>query len=172
MAARGCNRIIVSSNPKGKFLEGYVSGTPKPGTVMEMMSTAVSAGKNTFRATTRSTGAKGPQYVLLGDLLQGRLEVGASLGTALGNTPGDAYVSGDRCFLYVPVAGEELNMIVASVAGTADDVAIGDLFGVETVTGKLKANSSYTATPYQAMETITDPTADYLLHVTFLGDQA
>jgi hypothetical protein len=166
------NAIIVSSHPQGKFLEGTIIGTPKPGTVMEMASATPTSGRFSYQAVTRATGAKGPVFVLLGDLPQGKTEVGAVLGTALGSTPGDAYVTGTRGFLYAPEAGEELNMIVASVAGTADDVAIGDLFGAETVTGKLKANSSYTSAPFQAMETITDPTADYVLHCTYLGNQA
>lgn len=173
MAARGCNRIIVSSNPRGKFLEGIVSGTPKPGTCMEMTSAAMGAGgRMTYQAVSRADGTVGPIFVLLGDLMAGQLEVGAALGTNLGHTPGDAYVSGTRCFLYAPAAGEELNMIVESVSGTADDVAVGALFGVDQTSGKLKADNSFAAKPFQAMEAITDPTADYLLHVTYLGDQA
>lgn len=166
------NKIIVRSDPTGRFEECIVSGTPKPGTIMEMVpATAMSLGVFTYRAATRTTGAKGPNPVLLNDYLRGRLAVGAALAFGPG-TPGDAYADGDRGFLYWPEAGDEFNMIVASVAGTADDVAIGDLFGVEATTGKLKANSSYGSTPWQALEAVTDPTADYMLHVRYLGDQA
>lgn len=154
------NRIIVASNPRGLFEEGIISGTPKPGTCMEKTAaTAPVSGRFTYRAVTRADGAIGSICVLLEDRMQGKLAT-------------DAYVSGTRGFLYYPVAGEDLNMLVGDVAGTADDVAIGDLFGVTQTTGKLKANNSFASAPFQANEVITDPTADYLLWVTFLGSQA
>ncbi len=157
--ARG-TEIIVSSEPRGRFTEGIISGTPKPGTIMELLAaTAPVGGRFTWRASTRSTGAKGAIAVLLPDNLQGKLAT-------------DAYVTLTRGFLYFPVAGEELNLLVADVAGTADDVAIGALFGVETTTGKLKADSSYGSAPFQALEAITDPAADYLLWCMYLGNQA
>lgn len=150
------NEIIVSSDPKGKFLEGVVSGTPKPGTIMEIKNSAMASGRPTWQAWSKASGATGLIAVLLADDLQGL-------------TNSTAYVSGTRCRLYVPVPGEELNLLVADVAGTADDVAIGALFGVETTTGKLKANSSYAAPCFTAMEVITDPAADYLMWVTYNG---
>lgn len=153
------NEIILTAIPGGVFDEGIISGTPKPGTILEVMATALVGGRPTFRAVTRSTGAKGPIAVLLPDWLNGK-------------TSGDAMTSGQRVQVYWPEAGDELNLLVADVSGTADDVAIGDLFGVETVTGKLKANSSYTSAPFAAMEAVTDPTADYLLFVKYLGNQA
>ncbi len=169
--AKGSN-IIVSSYSDGKFFEGIISGTPKPGTIMEMTTAAPVNGVFTYQVSSRASGAKGPIWVLLGDKLQGKLEVGALLGTALGASPGDAYVTGTRGFLYAPEMGDELNLLVASVAGTADDVAIGDLFGVQTATGKLIANSSYTSAPFQALETITDPVTDYMLWTRYLGNNA
>ncbi len=170
--ARG-TRIIVTSNPKGLFDEGIVSGTPKPGTLMEQTTAAVSGGRFTYQVVSRASGAIGSICVLLEDDLQGKLGVGTTAAYTGGPpTSGDAYVTATRCFLYYPVAGEELNLIVASVAGTADDVAIGDLFGVQTATGKLLANSSFGSAPFQALETVTDPTADYMLWVRYLGNQA
>lgn len=154
------NEIIVSANPQGKFLEGTISGTPKPGTCMELVpATGLVGGRFTYRAVTRADGAKGPIYILLPDMLQGKMAT-------------DAYVSGTRGFLYAPIMGEDLNMLVADVAGTADDVAIGDLFGVAQTSGKLKANSGFASAPFQANEVITDPTADYFLWVTYLGNLA
>lgn len=154
------NEIIVSTNPKGVFKEGIVSGTPKPGTIMEVTTAAPVAGRFTWQASTRTSGAKGLIAVLLPDQLQGK-------------TATDAYVSGTRCFLYCPVAGEELNLLVGDQAGTADDVTAGSsLFGVEQTTGKLKLNSSYTSAPFLALETFTDPTADLLCHVLYLGNNA
>lgn len=170
--ARG-NNIIVSSKPKGHFVDVIVSGTPKPGTFMQLKATTADVqGRFTYEARSTTSGAKGEVAILMPDKLQGAVGVGASLGANLGNTPGDAYVSGRVGQVYFPVAGEELNAIVLSVAGTADDVAIGDFFGIESSAGKLKANSGYTSAPFKALEVITDPTADYLLHVLYLGNNA
>jgi hypothetical protein len=121
------NEIIVSAEPMGRFMEGIVSGTPKPGTVMQITAaTAPVGGRFTWEVA--NYGADGDQRlvaVLLPDSLQGKNAT-------------DAYVSGDRCFLYCPIAGEELNMLVADVdTGTADTFAIGDLLMVDDGTGKL-----------------------------------
>jgi len=157
------SQIIVSANPQGKFDECVISGTPKPGVCMEIVpGTALQGGRPTMRAVTRATGAKGPICVLLPDSMQGKL-------------PTDAYVDGTRGFVYWPIAGEELNMLLGDVSGTGsvEDTAIGDLFGVETVTGKIIANSAYTATPFQSMEARHGfITADELLWTKFLGMSA
>ncbi len=170
--ARGKN-IVCSGDPRGVFRDCIIVGTPKPGTVMELKSaTPDSQGLFSYVVAARASGAKGEIAVYCPDELQGAIGVGASLGANLGHTPGDAAVTGTIGRVYFPLAGEELNMIVASVAGTADDVAIGDLFGVQTATGKLIANSGYASAPFKALEVITDPTADYVLHVLYLGNLA
>ena len=57
------NQIIVSDDPKGRFLEGTVSGTPKPGTVMEIKWTVAATNDDDFTwepyGTTAASGAKG-----------------------------------------------------------------------------------------------------------------
>lgn len=135
------NEILLNCSNKGIRMEGIVSGTPSPGTVMEIVpAVAPVNGRHTWRATALATGAKQlPLVVLLEDNLQGK-------------TATDAYVSGKICQLYVPLPGDELNMLVADVGGTAQAIAIGDLYGVKTVTGDLLPNSSYTSTPFKAME--------------------
>lgn len=163
--------IVASGDPKGVFRDVIISGTPYPGMIMEMTTAAAVQGKQTYQARSTTAGSKGTIAVLMPDELQGAIGVGASLGTNLGNDLGDAYVSGRMGRVYFPVMGEDLNLVVGSVAGTADDVAIGDLFGVNN-DGKLKANSSYTSAPFQALETITDPTADYVACFRYLGNNA
>lgn len=162
------NSTIVSAEPKGKFIEGIVSGTPKPGTIMQPTSAALVGGRQTWQAWQKATGAYGQITVLLGDTFQGKLEVGAAVSGA-GNAAGDAYVTGTRCFLYQPAPGEELNLIVEDVAGTADDIAVGDLFCVKTTSGKLIANSSNVFPCFTAMETVTDPAADTVVCMQFNG---
>lgn len=151
--------IVLAGEPQGVFLEGIISGTPKPGTIMQIKAaTTPVAGRFTYEARSTTAGSKGLIAVLLKDSLQGKTET-------------DAYVSGTRGFLYCPLMGEDLNCLVGDVAGTADDVAIGDLFGVNN-DGTLKANSSYTSAPFAALEVVTDPTAAYLLWVKYLGNNA
>ncbi len=148
--------IILASNPKGVFLEGQISGTPYPGTVMEIKNTAFVNGRPVWQVWSKATGAYGLVAVLLPDNMQG----------ALYST---AYVDGAHGFLYCPVRGEELNMRVTDVAGTADDVAIGALFSIESATGQLIANSANVYPCFTSMEVVTDPAAAYWLWVTYNG---
>lgn len=154
------NEILLSENPRGRRTEGIVSGTPKPGTFMTLVAATEpdGTGRYTWEPYNRAAdGNRALVAILLEDHLQGK-------------GPDDAYVNGDRCFLYFPLPGDELNARVADAAGTADDVAIGDLFIIDDGTGKLNAT---TGTPeaevFQALETITDPAADYLLHGYYTG---
>lgn len=167
------SEIIVNADPKGRFEDIIVSGTPKPGTLMELVpaqsvadATSTTGGfpvagtrrRFQYRAVSRTAGAIGSVAVLLADDLQGK-------------TNDDAYTTLTAARIYWPLPGDELNLLVGSVAGTADDVAVGDLFGINN-DGKLKANSSYATAPFQALEVVTDPTADYLLFCKYLGGNA
>jgi hypothetical protein len=166
--ARG-NECIVTSNPKGVFREGFISGTPKPGIVVEhKVGTALRGGRFTYEpaGTTANSGANQgmaadgnrlPICILLPDHLQGK-------------TMNDAYADGDRCFLYYPVAGEELNMIIENQSGTADDFVAGDKLIVDDGTGKLLISAGTPeAEPFICQETATDLTADNLTWVMFTG---
>lgn len=150
--------IILSSNPKGVFLEGTISGTDKPGTCMEVVAaTEPVAGRFTYRfqQPTNDTDPRAT-IVLLEDSEQGKLVT-------------DAYVTGTRCFLYCPALGEELNMRVKDISGTGDDHAIGDRFAVDHTTGKLIVATTANRAPFVCLETATDPTADALLRCMFAG---
>lgn len=163
MAGVSKTRIIASSNPKGVFEECVISGTPSPGIVMELVpSTNPVGGRFTYRACTRTNGAKGGIAVLLEDAMQGKL-------------PGDAYVSGTRGFLYWPVAGEELNMLLRESAGTGtlNTENIGDLLAVEKTTGELMAGGSLASTPFMLLEHVGGPSGtDQLVLVKYLGNNA
>jgi hypothetical protein len=162
--ARG-NGIIVtaSDSPKGVMLEGYIGAglTPKPGQIMVRdPSVALKGGRHTYKypAPGADGGAPAGAYaVLMMDKYQGK-------------TVNDAYAAGDRCFLYCPIPGEELNLLLADVAGTGDDHTAGERLIVQNNTGKLVA---FTGTPYSApavlLETITDPTADTLAWCEWCG---
>lgn len=158
--ARG-NEIIVTADPKGTFMEGIIVGALKPGTIVQRDPTvALVSGRHSYKVFTRGADGKRPAgalYILLSDQLQGRLV-------------STAYVSGERCFLYTPEAGEEYNLLLGDVAGTADDHTKGELLMVDDTTGKLvAATGSPESTPFQLLETITDPVADTLVWVLFSG---
>ena len=153
------NKIVVTSNPKGKFVEGIVSGTPKPGTCMQLQAgTAPIDGVFTYEAyNPGGDGVRAPILVLEEDHKQGK-------------TATEAYVTGTRIRMYAPVMGEELNVLVQDVSGTGDDFAIGDVFIVDNSTGKLLATTgTVESEPFIGLEVVTDPTADHLLHCMYTG---
>lgn len=154
------NAIILSNQPRGVFLEGPITGTPKPGTCMQIdISEGLDdTGRPTWEAY--NADADGNQRlvaILLPDDFQGKIET-------------DAYVAGDRGKVYIPVAGEEFNMLLADVAGTGDDHVFGELLMIDDGTGKLIATTgSPESECFQLLEAVTDPTADQLVHVIYTG---
>lgn len=154
------NSILLSIDAKGRFLEGIISGTPKPGTCVQVKAaTEPVGGRHTWEVYNRDADAN--RY-LVAVLLEAYW---------LGRGPTDAYVSGEYCRLYCPVPGDELNMLIANVAGTSDTFAIGDLLIIDDGTGKLVATTgSPEAEPFIMMETTsTALTADTLKHCMFTG---
>lgn len=152
--------IVASVEPRGRFIEGIISGTPKPGTVMQISAGVEPVnGRLTYAVYDKSAdGARGQIAVLCEDRLQGK-------------SVSDAYVSGTRGLLYFPLPGDELNMLLADVSGTADDHAIGDALMVDDGTGKLVAvTGTIESEPFVLLETVTDPTADTLALCQYTGN--
>ena len=155
------NEIIVSTDSRGRRVEGIIDGTPKPGTIMQIKAATEPIGGR-FTYEVYDADADGNQRaicVLLADSLQGK-------------TATQAYVDEDRCFLYYPMMGDELNVLVtAAGTGTGDSVAIGDLLIVEDGTGLCIATSSgEESEPFQVLETDADlPSAGELIHVLYTG---
>lgn len=147
------NDIILSPDPRGRFVEGYLytGNTPKPGTCLQLQGTAHATGKPYLQvATPGADGANCEQMILLNDYNQSK---GVD----------DAFAAGDWVQCYIPVSGEELRIRFGNAAGTADDVAIGGLVIVDTGTGKyIPTTGSPEQEPFVALEAITDPTADQL----------
>lgn len=156
MAARG-RKIILTAHPQGRFLEGPIFGTPKPGTVMEIKNAYYEGNQHRWQAFSASTGKRRLIAVLLEDLGQGK-------------TVDDAYTSGDRGFLYVPHAGEELNMLLADVAGTGDTHAALERLIVQTVTGLLIATTgSPESEPFTLLTALTALSANTLAPCMYTG---
>jgi len=144
------NEIIITSDPKGTFLEGTISGTPKPGTVMQLKAaTEPVGGRFTYEVFNGAAdGERTTMIVLLENVF-------------LGKTAADAYADGQRGRFYVPAPGEELNMLVAAPGtGTGDAIAIGDRFIVNDGDGLLiDTTGSPESEPFVAIETGADVVA-------------
>lgn len=155
------NTIIVSQEPRGRFFDGYVSGTPLPGTVMQLKAaTEPVNGMFTWEVYNRDADANrpvGPLVILLEDHLQGK-----------GIT--DAYETGKVGHFYVPLPGDELLLVLQDVAGTGDTHAIGELLIVDDGTGELIATTGTPEIePFVCLETLAALAADSHAHVMYTG---
>lgn len=162
--------IVIESQPKGKWDAGTISGTPKPGTCLEIVpGTLAVNGRFTWRAVSRNDGAKGPIAVLVNDFNQGKLST-------------DAYVSGEFApNIYWPIAGEELNMLLRYQpgTGTVNSETVGDLLEVDGASGKLQAvgtggpTGTHASAPFMLLEHLgVSAGADSLVWVKYLGNLA
>lgn len=87
-----------------------------------------------------------------------------------GKTTSDSYAAGDRFFGYIPLPGDELNLLLLNISGTGDDHTIGEILIIDDTTGKWIATASTPETePAQLLETVTDPTADTLVWAEWTG---
>lgn len=158
--ARG-NEIILPSNPRGVFKEGYLATgiTPKPGQILQIQALDAN-GRFTFGlAAPDADGGRPKGSLCILDIDWGQ-----------GKTNSDAYADSSAVRCYVPVAGEEFNLLLANISGTADDHAVLEILMVDTETGKLIATTGSPETePFMLLEAVTDPTVDTLAHVIYTG---
>lgn len=159
------NKIVLTPEPRGRRTEGIIEGALLPGIVVQIKAaTEPDAGNRYTWVPYNQTGSGEPvlMAVLDFDWQQGK-------------TADDAYVSGRRGFIYFPLPGDELNMLVQDIAGTAatSDFAIGDGLMVEDGTGLLidadLGTAQYLSRPFMVAETYNDMSADTRLHVFFTG---
>lgn len=163
-------RILITSKPRGVFEDVYVTGTPKPGTMMEI-DPAVAAIGGIFRYQVAGTeaGSSGQYMTEDGDkkciavLLEKDQEAG---------TYDTSYVAGDLGRLYYPAMGEQLNARVGDVSGTGDDYIIGTELMIDENTNVgmlMPADSDAEAHPFTCLEASTDVTAEWLAWCRFNG---
>jgi hypothetical protein len=151
------NRIVINPDAKGTYEWGYLTTAEKPGTVHQRdASVALKAGKPTYKVYQPGADGENPlggYWVLVENLYEGRDAT-------------TAYAIGDFAKFYSPRMGDELNLLLANLSGTADDHALDEKMMLDTGTGKLIAT---TGTPEdevaQLLEAVTDPTADQLVWV-------
>lgn len=149
------NVIILSNEPRGRFIEGIVDGTPVPGNIMQIKAaTEPVGGRHTWLLAAPGTDFLKVLFAIaLEDALQGKLVT-------------DAYVTGKRIFLYVPIPGEEVNVICGEVAGTGNTYAIGDRLAINATGGYLIPDGGGVKhTMAVVMETVTQVASAHLTHV-------
>jgi hypothetical protein len=156
------NKIVVSGEPSGKFIDVIISGTPKPGTCMELTSTAPVNGRHTWQVY--QPGTDGEQ----------RLVAVLTENYLLGGAATTAFATGNRGQVYCPINGEELNVLAKNIGGTAtgsgDSFAIGDVLTIDTGTGKVIATTGTPEMePFVVLETVSEITEDTLVHCMYTG---
>lgn len=154
--ARG-NRIVVNADARGIYEWGYLTTAEKPGTVHQRdASVALKGGKHTYKVYQPGADGENPlggYWVLCEDLYEGK-------------DAATAYAAGDFAKFYSPRMGDELNLLVLNLAGTADDHALNEKMMVDHGTGKLIVTTGSPEDEVaQLLEVITDPVADTLAWV-------
>lgn len=126
------NVIVAKGDREAHQIEGVIgSGTPKPGTCMQLSSDG--------EYDLWNGAADGEQDEVL-------LVVEDSL---LGKTVDDAYAVGDKVRMYIPQVGDEVRVLVAS----GETVAIGTKLICDKGTGKWNATTgSPEMEPFKALE--------------------
>lgn len=146
------NVIVVTPAPAGRFLEGTISGTPKPGTMMEPVpGTALDGmGRLTWRVYT-GAGTDGERTLVA--ILRENL--------FLGKGKNDAYADGDHCYLYCPIPGDEVQVLLKNISGTSENIDEGDKLIHDSGTGLfIETTGSPESEPFIAEEAISNITAD------------
>lgn len=167
--ARG-NGIYVEGpeNYKGKHWTVIVGAglTLYPGYVVQIdPSVAVVGGRFTvikYNVAADGSRPSGPYIVLLDDNEQGK--------TADITNSANALAAGAMVKGYTPLPGDEINLVIANIAGTGDDHTKGEVLIVDDTTGLMIATTGSPETePAMLLETITDPTADTLAWCVWSG---
>jgi hypothetical protein len=172
--ARG-NCIIITPEPKGRFEEITVVGTPKPGTCMTTIA-GTSTYTNGGRTSMEPAGASAGQMGADGDRISVAVLLCATDPGATGVPPfigpTDAYTTGSRGCVYYPQPGDELNMILMDLSGTGSnqDFVVGTKLIIDDGTGKLlMTTGTPESEPFECQELKSDLAADYLCHVKYCG---
>lgn len=145
------NVIVVTAAPHGRFLEGIVSGTPKPGVMMQVKAGVAMDARGRLTWEVFNGTADGEQ-TLVAILREDDLQ---------GNDCETAYVDGTRCFLYCPIPGDELLVRVSAPGtGTGDAFSIGDKLMVNDGDGTFVATTGTPESePFIVEEDISDVAA-------------
>lgn len=155
--------VVVSADAKGRHEEGFVkaSQTFYPGmVVIRDPSVALVGGRHTYKIYDETADGDQPTgaFWVVTERLMGMIGLAITDAVTMGS-----YAAGEKCSLYSPLPGDDLNLLIKNLTGTADDHTAGEKLMVDTGTGKLIATTGTPETEIaQLLETITDPVADTL----------
>lgn len=156
--ARG-NCIVVTHNAQGRHTEAYVASgeTHYPGMIVQIDPTvALKSGRHTAKIYNRDADGDRP----LGPFMVCTEKFNSSF---LGKPLTEGYGAGERASYYIPEPGDELNLLLKNLAGTADDHTAGEILMVDDGTGLLIATTGTPETEVAVLkENVTDPTSDTL----------
>jgi hypothetical protein len=156
------NKIVLSDKPRGVQMECTLNGALKPGTLVQIDTSAGMDDNGRVTVEPVDITADGDSFTVA--VLDAMFEWG-QLAT-------EAYADGAPGRIYFPVFGERLNVLLADVSGTGDAHTFGAKYGVEDGTGKLLVNSSFDYLPFQILEDLSALTADALGHMLFINEFA
>jgi len=143
------NKIVLKGN--GHFIEGELASgqTPKPGQCISLKSD----GK--YEAWNGAADGERDEVIVLCE------------NPNLGYLPTEAYADGSRFQAYIPVPGDELQVLVAS----GENIAIGDKLIIDDGTGKcIETTGSPEMEPFKALASSGGALgADGLIRVRFTG---
>lgn len=151
------NVIVVSGDPKGHFIEGTLGSgvAPKPGTCLQVKDGA--------------TLVQGrPQY----ELWNGKPEVIiVRENDLMGQGVDTAYPTAGHFFGYIPMPGDEVQVRMKDISGTADNFTAGESVAIEATSGKGIAGvgTANFQTVFTSLENVTGVAAEGLLLCRFNG---
>jgi len=163
MASSTFPPIVLSAHPQGKFLEGIVASTVTantlfPGSIMQLVPPGAGFAFQEGRFAWAGANLASAGLPTLIACLQEDDQQGFTTGTA--------YVAGTRMKMYVPIEGEEMNLLYGTSAGTSNNLTPGQLLMVQA-TGPALVN--FTASPaiatFMSYDTLTSVAADTLAWV-------
>lgn len=159
--ARG--NVILLTPDRAHKQEGIIGSglTPKPGTVMQNDYSQAKQGERyvwkLYDADADGGRPKSEIIILDMDKFQGRDAT-------------TAYAEGERAFGFTPLPGCRFNGLKGDVSGTGDDFAKGDILIIDDTTGKFILTTGTPETEVSVCEeTVTDPTTDQLVEMTWTG---
>lgn len=148
------NVIVVSSDPKGHFIEGhaYAGEIFYPGMVVTIKQGApLIDGRPQYEKANLAASGERTNIVIVRE------------NDLVGKTIHDAYPAGSRFFGYIPANGDEVQVLVGDTPGTGDEINLGDKLIIEDGTGcVIKTTGSPESEPFEALETLGVITADKL----------
>ena len=149
--------IVVSENPRGRFIEGDLAPdvAPKPGQCVSLSLQSADRGK--YELAGNGQGNSKELVIVCEDSLQG-------------GTVDDAYTAGSRFRGYIPLPGDEVQILFDDIAGTGDVLEIGDGIYINSLGKGYEESGTPERTPFVVLELVAGtPDEDRLVLCRYTG---